>query len=326
VERRGVIHSVAGTPPTLATFLDITPLVGSGGSEQGLLGMAFHPRYVSNRHFYVNYTDTNGDTVVARYTVTDDRTRADPTTASVVLRIAQPASTHNGGLLLFGPDGYLYIGMGDGGGDSDLFGNAQNGQSLLGKVLRIDIDSAQPYAVPPDNPFVGVSGMRPEIWALGLRNPWRYSFDRATGDLYIADVGQAGYEEVNLQRASSRGGENYGWPRMEGMHCYPETAACDRTGLQLPIAAYTHSLGCAVTGGYVYRGAAYPYLRGLYLFSDICSGRIWSLHQQADGSWLQTERLATSIAVSSFGEDEAGELYITGYFNGTLYRIAATPR
>ncbi len=325
-EKAGTVRIVRGGELLPQAFLDIRNLVGSGGSEQGLLGLAFHPRYATTGVFFVNYTDRNGDTVVARYRASADPERADPASATVVLAVKQPAANHNGGHLAFGPDGKLYIGLGDGGGAGDRFGNAQNPAALLGKMLRIDVDAGEPYAIPSDNPFRDRPGYRPEIWALGLRNPWRYSFDRATGDLYIADVGQNAYEEVNFQPASSRGGENYGWPRMEGTHCYPSGAACDRGGLVLPVGEYGRSGGCSVTGGYVYRGRSELALTGAYFFADFCSGTFWSLHRDAAGQWVQTELLRSGVSISSFGEDEAGELYVVGYNNGTLYRLRAAAR
>jgi glucose/arabinose dehydrogenase len=327
VQKEGTIVSVTGS--TLAPFLDIRSLVRSTGGEQGLLGLAFDPAYASNRRFYVNYTDLNGNTVIARYTAFPGGISADPSSAQAVLSIPQPFENHNGGWLGFGPDGYLYVAMGDGGSGGDPLGNAQNGNSLLGKILRIDVSSAQPYAIPPSNPFVGVAGMRAEIWSLGHRNPWRPSFDRADGTMLIADVGQNVYEEVNLERAENPGGNNYGWPRMEGAHCYPNaTQACDQTGLVLPIAEYAHVSGaeCSVTGGYVYRGSRIPFLKGYYLVGDFCSGKIWALQRQGDGTYARSDVLQTSrFNLSSFGEDEAGELYVTGLGDGVLYRISAMP-
>jgi hypothetical protein len=227
-------------------------------------------------------------------------------------------------MLAFGPDGYLYVGTGDGGGGGDPDGNAQAPGSLLGKLLRLDVRggaAGQPYGIPPSNPFVGRPGARPEVWALGLRNPWRFAFDRETGDLFVADVGQANYEEVNLQRAGSPGGANYGWNRMEGLHCYG-AAACDQGGLTLPIAEYDHSRGdCSITGGYVYRGSAVPGLRGAYVYGDYCTGRIWALRRDGGGAWAQTLLLDTPLAVSSFGEDEAGELCVTDLAGGGVYRV-----
>lgn len=330
VEKRGVIKLATGDRVATTPFLDIQSLIRSSGSEQGLLGLAFHPRYAQNGLFYVDYTDTNGNTVVARYTARATRDSAAPESAQVLLRIAQPAANHNGGHLAFGPDGYLYIGTGDGGGAGDQFRNAQNTQVLLGKMLRLDVDRPagnMPYGIPADNPYAsGAGGNRPEIWAYGLRNPWRYTFDRGTGDLYIADVGQNVYEEINVQPAGSVGGQNYGWPRMEAAHCFPETTRCDTAGLTLSVAEYSHSDGCSVTGGYVYRGQAHPQLTGAYIFGDYCSGRIWTLYRPAGGQWVKTQAIQSPVQISSFGEDEAGELYVTGLSDGRVYRVAATAR
>jgi glucose/arabinose dehydrogenase len=323
VEKGGTIRTV----PDGDLFLDIRDRVGSEGSEQGLLGLAFHPRFEENGYFYVNYTNRDGDTVVARYTAPGDHARGDPESEQVVLTQDQPAANHNGGMLAFGPDGYLYIGLGDGGGAGDTYDNGQNPDTFLAKILRIDVNAGgeQPYAVPPDNPFVGREGTRPEIWATGLRNPWRFSFDRGTGDLYIGDVGQASYEWVEYQPAGSRGGQNYGWPITEGSHCYREEG-CDRDGLTPPVAEYTHEQGQAITGGYVYRGSRYPRLRGAYIFGDYGSGRLWTLARDAAGRWVMTEMADTEHSISSFGEDEAGELYLTDLQEGTVYRVTGRPR
>jgi glucose/arabinose dehydrogenase len=307
-------------------FLDITPLVGSSGNEQGFLGLAFHPNYRQKGLFYVNYTNRDGDTVVARYSASPASDQADPGSGAVLLTVDQPFANHNGGHLAFGPDGYLYIGLGDGGSGGDPRGNGQNLGALLGKMLRIDVNQGDPYGIPANNPFLGQPGARPEIWAYGLRNPWRYSFDRVTGDLYIADVGQNAYEEISFQAAASQGGENYGWNRMEGAHCYPASAACSQSGLVLPVAEYGRNRGCSVTGGFVYRGAAQPSLTGAYFFADYCTGWFWSLQRGADGRWTQTELVDTDVQVSSFGEDEAAELYVTDLSRGNLYRLVAAPR
>jgi glucose/arabinose dehydrogenase len=268
LEKPGRIRVVKDNALTPIPFLDITDRVGSSQSEQGLLGLAFHPDFTKNGFLYLNYTDLQGDTVVSRFAVSGDPDQVDPASEMVLLKLPQPAANHNGGHLAFGPDGYLYIGTGDGGAAGDRFGNGQNGRTLLGAMLRLDVAGGQPYTVPPDNPFVGNQDVRDEIWALGLRNPWRYSFDRQTGDLYIADVGQNQYEEVNIQLAGNPGGQNYGWPIMEATHCFPAGQACDPTDLTLPVAEYDHSQGCSVTGGYVYRGQEYPMLTGIYLFGD----------------------------------------------------------
>ena len=303
-------------------FLDIRNIVLAGG-ERGLLSVAFHPAYGSNGRFFVNYTAAgSGDTVIAEYRVSSaDPNRADPASRREILRIAQPFSNHNGGQLQFGPDGYLYIGMGDGGSGGDPGDRAQNLSTLLGKMLRIDIDGALPYAIPSDNPFVSTPGARPEIWALGLRNPWRFSFDRVTGELFIADVGQSAREEVNHQPASSGGGENYGWRRMEGTLCFNPSSGCNDGSLTLPILEYGRELGCSITGGYRYRGWVHPSLRGVYFYGDFCSGRIWGA--ESDGqAWSSEVLLSTARTITTFGEDEAGEVYVTG-FDGTLYRIEA---
>jgi len=260
--------------------------------------------------------------VVSRFRLTADPGVADPASEEVVLTVAQPFANHNGGQLAFGPDGYLYIGMGDGGSGGDPFNNAQSSTTLLGKLLRIDVESAtQPYAVPASNPFRGNPNFRPEIWALGLRNPWRFSFDRSTGDLWIADVGQNAWEEVNVQPAASPGGENYGWRLMEGAHCY-DPNPCNPTGLVLPVAEYDHSLGCSITGGFVARGPAPARLAGAYVYGDFCSGRVWAVRRQG-ASFVNELILTTPYGISAFGEDEAGSLYLADYGGGALYRFDA---
>jgi glucose/arabinose dehydrogenase len=310
-----------------APFLDLGPLITSGG-ERGLLSVAFHPNYAANGFLYVNYTDLNGDTVVSRYRVSADPNSVDNASATVVLTVPQPFSNHNGGQLKFGPDGYLYIGMGDGGSGGDPDNNAQNLNSLLGKILRVDVDAGPLYAIPPDNPFVGNLNAKPEIWALGLRNPWRFSFDRLAGDLFIADVGQNNYEEVNFQQANSVGGENYGWRLMEANHCYNPSTGCNDGSLTLPIIEYDHSLGsCSITGGYRYRGSSYPGLTGIYFYADFCSGKIWGASQDASGNWTAEELLDTDLTITTFGEDEEGDLYLAHFSStdGTIYKIIETP-
>jgi glucose/arabinose dehydrogenase len=275
----------------------------------------------------VDYTDLSGDTVVARFHLAGAGAgaQADPASEETLLRVDQPFANHNGGQLAFGPDGLLYIGLGDGGSGGDPQGYGQALTTLLGKILRLNVEDdpgGAPYLVPPDNPWVGESGRRSEIWAYGLRNPWRFSFDRLTGDLYIADVGQDRYEEIDFQPAASAGGENYGWNLMEGTRCYPETAQdCDRTGLTLPVAVYDHDTGgCAVTGGFVYRGTVFPALRGIYIYGDFCTGRIWGL-SRSKAQWSSALLLETGFAIAAFGEDEDGELYAADYATGNLYRI-----
>jgi len=314
-------------------FLDIHDLVSCCG-EQGLLGLAFHPDYASNGFFYLDYTDVNGNTKVVRYTVSEsDPNIADRNSAFPILSQMQPFSNHNGGQLAFGPDGYLYIGLGDGGSGGDPQENAQNLQIWLGKILRVDVngddfpgDPDRNYAVPPDNPFVGNPDALDEIWAYGVRNPWRFSFDRVTGDLLIGDVGQGSWEEIDFQPAASPGGENYGWDVLEGMHCYEDQppGSCDQFlngGSTLPVLEYSHSLGCSVTGGYRYRGQLYPQLEGIYFYSDYCSGRIWGAVRQENGTWLSQELLDTQLFVSTFGADEFGEIYVANLSGGAVYHI-----
>jgi glucose/arabinose dehydrogenase len=331
-QQTGQIRILSGGTLLPTPFLDLSALVSCCG-EQGLLGLAFHPDYTSNGFFYVDYTNVAGNTVVARYTVSaQDPNVADPDSAQTVLTQQQPFSNHNGGQLAFGPDGYLYIALGDGGSGGDPQGNGQNLETWLGKILRVDIngddfpgDPDRNYAVPDDNPFVGTAGLD-EIWAYGLRNPWRCTFDRLTGDFFVADVGQSGWEEINFQPVTSGGGENYGWNVLEGMHCFNDDppGICDdflNGGSTLPILEYDHSLGCSVTGGYRYRGLLHPQLEAIYFYSDYCSGRIWGARQLVGGTWESEELLASGLNVSTFGEDEAGELYVADHTGGMLYRI-----
>ena len=324
VEKGGRVVIVENGAVLPTPFLDLRGQV-STGSEQGLLSLAFHPGYSSNGRFFVNFTDTAGDTRVVEYRVSPgDPGRADPGSARVVLAIEQPFANHNGGLVLFGPDGMLYVGMGDGGSGGDPQGNGQNLGALLGKMLRIDVDGAQPYAVPDDNPFVDTAGARPEVWAYGLRNPWRFSFDRDTGDLYIADVGQNRVEEVNAVSGAG-GGLNYGWNVMEGTRCFEPGEGCDQDGLTLPVTEFDHGDGCSVTGGYVYRGDAIPELRGTYLYSDYCSGFVRGFRfasGQATGERRFPELEPADHSVSSFGEDSDGELYLLTA-GGGVHKIVA---
>ncbi|MBN1992074.1 MAG: PQQ-dependent sugar dehydrogenase [Anaerolineae bacterium] len=315
VEQAGRILIIEDGQVKPTPFLDIVSIVGSDANEQGLLSVAFHPNYASNGLFFVNYTNKTGDTTLARYRVSANLDVADPGSAEILLTIAQPYGNHNGGQLAFGPAGYLYVGMGDGGAANDPHDNGQNLNTLLGKILRLDVDHAAPYGVPADNPFVDRDEARPEIWSLGWRNPWRFSFDRATGDMYIADVGQNNYEEVNVEVAGTPGGQNYGWRLMEGLHCF-KPAACNPASLEvvLPLVEYDHGQGCSVTGGYVYRGSQFPALSGIYFYGDYCSGIIWGLRQEADGNWAQAPLFPPgSFNISSFGQDEAGELYVVNH-------------
>ncbi len=314
LERAGRIKVFAppGGEPTgdAQLFLDIEDKVDDSGPEQGLLGLAFAPDYKTSGLFYVDYTDNAGDTVVARYRVSDDPNRADKESEKQLLWVDQPAPNHNGGMLAFGPDGRLWVGLGDGGGANDTFGNGQNPNTLLGKIVRIDVSGENATS---------------EIWATGLRNPWRFSFDRKTGDLWIADVGQDLFEEIDYVPAAlvSTGGLNFGWPIMEGAHCRGDRA-CNTDGLQLPVLEYGHAgNGCSITGGSVYRGQAYRALQGVYLYGDFCSGNIWAYWRGTDGKVHNELVLPNAAAMSSFGEDEAGELYIAD-FGGFVHRIVAT--
>ena len=303
------------------TFLDIRERVNDAGNEEGLLGLAFDPAFAENGYFYVNYTASGPRrTVVSRFSVdADDPNRADAGSELVFLEVAQPYRNHNGGHVAFGPDGMLYVGLGDGGSSGDPRGNGQDTSTLLGSILRIDVsalDETGGYTVPPDNPFAGGEGAaRPEIWAYGLRNPWRFSFDRETGDLWAADVGQNRYEEIDLVGP----GRNYGWNVMEGAHCF-RRQGCDTRGLEFPVAEYGRDGGCSVTGGHVYRGLRLPTLYGAYLYADFCSGKIWALRH--DGTSVTEQMLIadTGLSISSFGEDPSGEVYVLT-FEGTVYRF-----
>jgi glucose/arabinose dehydrogenase len=321
VEQTGRIRIVSGGTLLPAPFIDLTAKLTSGG-ERGLLSVAFHPNYAANGYFYVYYTDLRGDTKVERYHVGANANTADPASAQLVLTVAQPYANHNGGLLLFGPDGYLYVGLGDGGSGGDPQGNGQNPAALLGKILRLDVNGAAPYAIPAGNPFVGQTAKRPEIWITGVRNPWRFSFDREAGLLYLADVGQNAWEEVDVTPAAT-GGLNFGWNLMEATHCY--TSGCSQQGLTLPVLEYSHADGCSITGGYVYRGSAIPGLRGHYFYADYCEG--WIRSFRWDGSQASDRRswdLGSIGNISSFGEDAARELYVTSS-SGKVYRFAPAP-
>lgn len=326
VEQRGTIKIIEDNANVLSTFfLDIRSRVEDGASEQGLLGLAFHPNYSTNGYFYVNYTGDGDSTHISRFNVSStDPNVADPNSEYRILTIYQPYRNHNGGELVFGPDGYLYVGTGDGGSGGDPHNISQNKDTLLGKMLRIDVDNGSPYAIPNSNPFKGVSGYKEEIWALGLRNPWRYSFDKSTGDLWIGDVGQNAWEEINMQPANSTGGENYGW------RCYEGPDPYDTTGCQ-PASTYTDPVGhyvntgflgdCSITGGYVYRGPDFASMRGRYFYGDYCSNKIWSL-RDSSGIWVEAYHGVFSIGgLSTFGEDTDGELYMAGLQSGKIFRL-----
>ena len=294
-------------------FLDLSSVV-TCCTNGGLLNIVFHPRYATNGFLFVQYADVDGDTVVARYT------RSDPASAKVLFVAPQPRDNvpnHHGGTLQFGPDGMLYISIGDGGAYRSVTNRAQETTHLLGKLLRIDVDRGVLYTIPADNPLIDTPGARGEIWSLGLRNPWRFSFDRATGELLLGDVGQDSWEEIDALSLAAARGANFGWPMMEGSHCFPPNAPCAPSGV-LPRAEYSHADGCSVTGGYRYRGSRWPSLAGVYLYGDYCSGRIWA----ADAAWRTTQVLKTGALIVSFGEDDDGELYVVDH-GGTLFRVSA---
>jgi len=330
VEQAGRVLVLHHDSTQTRPFLDITGKISADG-ERGLLSLAFHPQYATNGRFYVYLTATNGDLRIVRYNVSaTDPDSADPATADTVLKIAhQLAENHNGGQLQFGPDGMLWAATGDGGGAGDPEGNGQNKHALLGKLLRLNVDGASGYTIPADNPFKNDTSAAPEIWSWGLRNPWRFSFDRLNGDLYIADVGQDLYEEVDIApTAVQRGrGRNYGWNVMEGTHCYLVTT-CSATGMSAPILDYPHTGGaCSITGGYVYRGQSAPSLTGLYLYSDYCAGFVRAFKFTGNGitdAHDITAQLDPGNAVSSFGEDAKGDVYIMT-LNGPVYRIVGAP-
>ena len=316
VEQGGTIRIIRNGVVSPTPFLNITSLVTPTGGEQGLLGLAFPPGLSGRRNFYVNYTNRTGigNTVVARFSLAANPDLADATSRQELLTIEQPFTNHNGGQLLFGPDNLLYIASGDGGGGGDPFGNGQKLDTLLGKILRLDVlTGTVPYAIPAGNPFGN------EIWAYGLRNPWRFTFDRLTNDFFLADVGENLVEEVNFQPAGQGAGANYGWNVMEGSRCFADPA-CSGAGLVLPVAEYLHGNGdCSVTGGHVYRGSI-PALQGIYLYGDLCSGRIWGLKRNGV-VWENRLLIDTAFTISTFGEDESGELYLADYAGGDIYRI-----
>jgi len=317
LEQRGRIRILKDGQLLDTPLLDITDRVGSNGSEQGLLGLAFHPGFAQDCYLFVNYTDLNGNTHIARFTASGDT--VDPGSEKQLLLIQQPFPNHNGGALAFGPDGALYVGLGDGGSGGDPYGNAQSGNSLLGKILRLDVDNGDPYAIPADNPYVNSGEVYREIWAGGLRNPWRFSFDSLTGDLWIGDVGQNLWEEIDFVRADTPGGLNFGWNKMEATHPYQGT---DGPQFTPPVAEYAHGAECSVTGGYVYRGIALPAWQGVYLYGDYCSGAIWGLPSPPQGA-QPVLLFQTGFKISTFGVDQAGELYVADY-NGAIYRLEKT--
>ncbi len=311
VEKLGHIHLFQNGQLNIDTpFLNIDDRVNNDGNEMGLLGLALHPNFSQNGYFYVNYTGARGDTFISRFTAGENS--VDPNSEVILLRVKQPYPNHNGGTMNFGPDGYLYMGLGDGGSGGDPEGNGQSLNTLLGKILRIDVNNGDPYAIPADNPFGD------EIWAYGLRNPWRMSFDSATGDLYIGDVGQNEWEEIDFIPAGSPGGENFGWDHREGMHDYEGGGPADMVD---PIAEYSHSEGgCSVTGGHVYRGAM-PEWNGIYLYGDYCTGIVWGLIRSGE-TWQKQLLFDTDFRITSFAQDANGEVYIIDDA-GEIYRLAA---
>ena len=326
-EQGGAVYVLTGGTVTSTPFLDISDQVSNGG-EQGLLGLAFHPGFPTDNRVFVDYTNVAGDTVVSSFAV--DPGSPDvvvPRSEVVVLTVEQPYANHNGGGIGFGPDGYLYIALGDGGSGGDPHNNGQRLDTLLGKILRIDVDhpsAGLEYGIPGSNPFAGTAGTRGEIWLLGLRNPFRFSFDRTTGDLWIGDVGQGDWEEIDVARKGV-GGLNFGWRVMEGAHCFSPSSGCSKTGLTLPVVEYAHDFGCAVIGGVVYRGSASPLLKGGYVFSDECTGLVWAVNAAATGRQALVQVADVPDGIAGYGEDASGELYAAD-LSGTIYRISAVAR
>lgn len=323
VQQGGVIRIIQNNQTLATPFLDISAKVTNSG-EMGLLGMTFHPSFNTNRRFFVNYVRTSAgqiQSVIAEYLASAANANvSDPASERILLIVNQVGNftNHKAGQLAFGPDGFLYFGLGDGGSGGDPNGNGQNTFTLLGKMMRIDVNSLSPglqYGIPPDNPFVGGGGL-PEIWAFGFRNPWRFSFDRVTGRQFVADVGQDAFEEIDIV---TRGG-NYGWNTMEGLHCFNPSSGCNQTGLALPIAEYSHSEGAAVIGGFVYRGQNFPSLRGVYVFADFGTGTIWGLTENPANTWTRSVLLSPRQSPTSFGQDQAGELYMVD-LSGAIFKV-----
>ncbi|HZM64513.1 MAG TPA: PQQ-dependent sugar dehydrogenase [Candidatus Saccharimonadales bacterium] len=321
-ERVGTIKMLSKKDEQKVTpFLDISSKVHDNKGEMGLLGMTFHPNFAQNGFFFINYVDKDLNTTIARFTVNTDGV-ADPASEKLIFKVKQPYANHNAGALAFGPDGMLYIPLGDGGSGGDPENRAQNKGEFLGKILRVDVDTGDPYTVPTTNPFVTDTSFKPETWAWGLRNPWRISFDKKSNDLYIADVGQGKIEEVNIQKAASKGGENYGWRCYEGSQTFNTTNCPDVSTITMPVFEYNHSEGrCSITGGYVYRGSKIIRLDGSYIYGDLCSGEIFSA-SQADGKWTQATIVKTPFSISTFGQDFEGEVYVADLNTGSIYELA----
>jgi len=319
IEQGGVIRIVRGGELLPEPFLDLRDRVNASGSERGLLGLAFHPDFAGSGLFFVNYTGAEGASFISRFSLSPNPDRADPSSEVNLLRVAQPYRNHNGGGLAFGPDGYLYIGLGDGGSAGDPLGNGQRLDTFLGKMLRVDVDAGDPYAIPPDNPFADGGGL-PEIWAYGLRNPWRFAFDSLTGSLFIGDVGQGNWEEIDFQPARAAPPANYGWNLREGMH---EFAGGEAPEVVDPVTEYSHAQGCSVTGGIVVRDPTLPEWQGVFLYGDYCSGLIWGL-LQGGGGWHSDQLFDTHFSVSGFGTDHEGAVYVVDY-GGGVYRLARRP-
>lgn len=325
-EKPGTVRQIIDSERVETPFLDITDRVRSSGYEQGLLGIAFPPDYHESQLFYVHYSDLQGNTVISRFFVLETGL-ADAASEQVLLQVEQPYENHNGGQIAFGPDGYLYIALGDGGSGGDPEGNGQNPHTLLGSILRIDVDPSatpegKPYAIPEDNPFVGTDDGLPEIYAWGLRNPWRFSFDAETGEAIIADVGQARIEEINILPVINDQAPNYGWNVMEGSECFQEED-CDSASFVPPVMEYTHDHGCSVTGGEVYYGENLPELDGTYIFGDFCTGLVWQGIRNDDGTWTMRGPVESGLSISSFGVDERGEIYVVDLNSGIVYRLEA---
>lgn len=323
-EQAGIIRIVNKNGQiTNQNFLDIQQKVLNGG-EMGLLGLVFSPSYSTNGFFYINYVNKNQETIIARYKVSPNPDIADLNSEKIILKIKQPYTNHNGGDLKFGADGYLYIALGDGGSGGDPQNRAQDKNSLFGKILRIDVNKGDPYSIPSTNPFVNKAENRSEIWAYGLRNPWRISFNKTSGDLYIADVGQDTTEEVDVQKANSKGGENYGWRCYEGDQPYNPNGCLPKSNYVMPVFEYNHQEGrCSITGGFVYRGNLYPAFKGKYFYGDFCSGQLYYAENTAN-KWQQTLITKTAYSISTFGQDTQNELYVADYNGGGIYKIIDT--